>query len=342
MFALPKPRFFRRSANGSFATPPSQRVVFPHDRVADDGRDRDSSGVSPLAALAFDELDVRYDATDRTCWCWMRPHNAASFTPTILQDLIALRRAIQAENAGRPRGTEAPVKYAVGGSLLPRIYNLGGDLGLFLRLIRSGDRAALQAYAYDCVNVIYHSTAGLEAGVVTIALVQGDALGGGFEGALACNVLIAERSARFGLPEIGFNLFPGMGAHCLLFRRLGPQRAQDMILSGEIFTAEALHAMGLVDVLAEDGEGAAATRDFIRRNSRRHNAQSALYRARQNAQNLTHDELRRVTDVWVDAALNLTDADLRRMERLVTAQGKRLATLTPQAVPASGMTSAAA
>jgi len=47
--------------------------------------------------------------------------------------------------------------------------------------------------------------------LTTISLAQGDALGGGFEAALSCSVIIAERRARFGFPEVMFNLFPGMG-----------------------------------------------------------------------------------------------------------------------------------
>ena len=47
----------------------------------------------------------------------------------------------------------------------------------------------------------------------TISLVQGDALGGGFEAALCGDIIIAEKQARFGFPEVLFNLFPGMGAY---------------------------------------------------------------------------------------------------------------------------------
>jgi DSF synthase len=59
---------------------------------------------------------------------------------------------------------------------------------------------------------MYENIIHLDRDVTTIALVQGDALGGGFETALSSNVLIAERSAKLGFPEILFNLFPGMGA----------------------------------------------------------------------------------------------------------------------------------
>ena len=94
--------------------------------------------------------------------------------------------------------------------------------------------------------------------MTTISLIQGEALGGGFESALSSNVIIAERRARMGFPEILFNLFPGMGAYSLLSRRLGMKRAEDMIFSGRIYTAEELHEMGVVDLLVEDGTGETA------------------------------------------------------------------------------------
>ena len=175
------------------------------------------------------------------------------------------------------------IRYFVGGSRLPHIYNLGGDLGFFIECIRAGNQDALRSYAYDCVDVGYHMSVGFNVPVITIGLVQGDALGGGFEGALSFNVLVAERSAKFGLPEILFNLFPGMGAFSFLSRKLNSAHAQRMIMSGKIYSAEELHALGLVDVLADDGHGEEAVRDYIARNTRAHVAHRSIYRARRRS-----------------------------------------------------------
>jgi DSF synthase len=70
----------------------------------------------------------------------------------------------------------------------------------------------------------------------TIALVQGDALGGGFECALSGNVLIAERGAKMGFPEILFNLFPGMGAMTCWGVGSATSKAEKIILSGKLFS----------------------------------------------------------------------------------------------------------
>ena len=106
------------------------------------------------------------------------------------------------------------------------------------------DRAALLRYGRACINILYRNMVGLNLPMITIGLVQGDALGGGFESLLSFNVIVAEKGARFGLPETVFGLFPGMGAHAFLTRRLGAAQAERMILTGGIYTAEEMYALG--------------------------------------------------------------------------------------------------
>ena len=93
---------------------------------------------------------------------------------------------------------------------VPGVFNLGGDLDLFRQHIMAGDRGGLLRYAKACIEVLYGNIINLGRDLTTVSLVQGDALGGGFEAALSSNVLIAERNAKLGLPEVLFNLFPGM------------------------------------------------------------------------------------------------------------------------------------
>ena len=307
------------------------------DRGQFDPLDLPLGGAGTLAPVAsygpeqtfgpYGELDFTLDRKEKTFWCCMHPKTVPSFTPTLLGELISMGRSIRGLFSSSALD-EAPIQYFVGGSRLPRIYNLGGDLGYFAQCIRAGDRAALTRYAYDCVDVGYHMYVGFNVPVITIALVQGDALGGGFEGALSFNVLVAERSAKFGFPEILFNLFPGMGAYSFLSRKLGSARAERMIMSGHIYTAGQLHEMGLIDVLADDGKGEDAVRDYIARNARRHAAHHGIYRARRRVNLLSCEELRDITDIWVDTALKLSPMDLRKMERLMTAQLRRLADRT--------------
>jgi enoyl-CoA hydratase/carnithine racemase len=86
-------------------------------------------------------------------------------------------------------------------SRMPGIFNLGGDLRSFANLIRQKDRTMLMKYGTACTEAQYERSIKMNLPVISISLVQGDALGGGFECALADDLIIAERSAKLGLPE---------------------------------------------------------------------------------------------------------------------------------------------
>jgi DSF synthase len=273
----------------------------------------------------FDQLDVLAHPEECIYWGFMRPYSRPCFTRELLHELRMLQDSVRAEYARRQREHGTRLQYFVFGSHTPSVFNLGGDLALFANCIRNGDRESLSSYAQLCVDAVYQQAISLELPIITIALVQGDALGGGFESALACNLIVAERSAKFGLPEILFNLFPGMGAYNFLARRLDAARAEKIILSGRIFSAAEMHDMGIVDVLAEDGYGEDAVREYVARNARRFAAERAIYAARQLVQPVRLGELRALAEIWVDAALDLAEADLRRIERLAAAQDRRMA-----------------
>jgi DSF synthase len=274
-----------------------------------------------VAETRYDNLDVELDPHTGTYWCFLRPTGRPSFTPALLRDITDMQHSLRRLFAQRPE--QRPFRYFVFASRTPGIYNLGGDLGLFADKIRARDETSMRRYAHTAIEAIHRNTTAFDLPVVTMALVQGDALGGGFECALSLDLIVAERSARMGLPEILFNLFPGMGAYSFLSRRLDAVRAEKMITSGRIYTAEELYEMGVVDVLADDGYGQAAVSEYIERNGRKHNAHLAMYRARRRVKPVTLEELRDVVDIWVDAALQLGPSDLRKMAHLTAAQDRR-------------------
>ena len=149
-------------------------------------------------------------------------------------------------------------------------------------------------------------------------------MGGGFEAALSAHVLVAEKGSLMGLPEVLFNLFPGMGAMSFLARRIGLPAAEKMIRSGKVYTAEELYDMGVVDVLAEAGEGEKALQDWVRKTHKSLNSFQAIQKAKHRVNPLTKQELLDITEIWVDAALRLTERNLKVMERLVRAQNVKV------------------
>ena len=156
--------------------------------------------------------------------------------------------------------------------------------------------------------------------MLTIGLVQGAALGGGFEALLSFDYIVAERDATFGLPEILFGLFPGMGAHAILSRKLGSAMADRLIVSNHTYTAEEMYELGIVHYLAENGEGRAACEDFIRKSERRHPGLVNARKAMKTTNPIGLSELKRIVDLWAEAALQLSDSDLKVMNRLTRAQ----------------------
>ncbi|MFT9385684.1 crotonase/enoyl-CoA hydratase family protein [Acetobacter sp.] len=270
---------------------------------------------------SYKDLDTFITAEDRAYWCFMRPAERPSFTRQLLVDLAAMQANISRMFATAQLG-ERPFDYFVLGSRTSGVFNLGGDLVLFRQKIEQRDADTLRRYAYSCVESGYANYTGYGNRVITIALIQGDALGGGLESALSCDMLVAERQAKFGLPEILFNLFPGMGAYSFLARKIGAAKAEEMIMSGRIYTAEEMHALGVVDILVDEGQGQTAVKQYIARNRTRHSAHSAIYQVRRRVNPVTLEELRDVTDTWVEAAMRLSEQDLRKMARIAAAQDR--------------------
>ncbi len=101
-------------------------------------------------------------------------------------------------------------------------------------------------------------------GKVTIAAVNGFALGGGCELALACNLRVASENAKLGLPEVTLGIIPGFGGTQRLARLVGKGKALELILSGEMVDAKEAHRIGLVNRVAPAGEAVPAAESLAR------------------------------------------------------------------------------
>jgi DSF synthase len=260
-------------------------------------------------------------------WMMLRAQPRPCFNHELIDEIMTLARA--AKDSG------LPIDFWVTGSLVPQIYNVGGDLNFFAEAIRTGKREALRAYARACVDCVHAATRGFDTGAISLAMIEGTALGGGFEAALAHHFVLAQNNARMGFPEMAFNLFPGMGGYSLVARRSGMKLAEELIGTGESHTAEWFHARGLVDVLFEPGDACKATRTFIDVIRPKLNGMRAMLRARQRVLSLPRSELMDITEDWVDAAFSIDPKDRAYMERLVIAQNRRSAVTADAAVEAT-------
>ncbi|UCH52512.1 MAG: enoyl-CoA hydratase/isomerase family protein, partial [Pseudomonadota bacterium] len=284
-----------------------------------DGMEARCKDFFPLDLPNYSELYCHYDRERSALWYYLNQARPCS-TQVLLDELVDFQKRVKTYLHSSPQASET-LHYLVCASANPRIFSLGGDLQLFARLAEARDRDTLYNYARRCVDVVYENWTNFQIPTLTtISLVQGTALGGGFEGALSSNVLIAEEGAQLGFPEILFNLFPGMGAYSLLVRRIEPWQAERMLRNARQYPSRELWEMGVVDVVAPVGEGVHAVNDFIRRRRFTRLGHQAIHRVRQRVSPLTHEELVDVVEIWVETAMKLSARDLRAMTRIAEAQ----------------------
>lgn len=278
------------------------------------------SPVTPPYVHSRTEVETTYDSEQGIAWGFMTPTARPVMTLALLEDL---NHWLDEVGRDARAGSFNPA-YLVFGSRSPGVFNLGGDLGLVATMIELQQREAIRGYGVRWAELLHRNWMTADLPMVTIALIQGEAIGGGFECALSFNLIVAERSATFAFPETSFGMFPGVGAHSLLSRRLNAATAQRMITAGKTWTAQELYDMGLVHILAEDGEGEAAVRAYVKQNSRNHNGHIGAFAGFREVNPLTVAEMVRIVDIWADTAMRTQPMHVKLMRRLARMQGRGL------------------
>lgn len=313
----------RRKMAGGGLSGANSIVEFP----ARTGQSRETHPVPSLLAglqsLSLNEIDLQYSPDFRAVWCVQRHTERPNFTNGLINDIRAIQGVLKSMPLN-PAEAEAEFRYLIWASSKQNIFNMGGDLIYFVKLLKAKDRDGMAAYAQACVDICHSNYMNCGQPLTTIALVEGDALGGGFESALSSDILVAEKSAQFGFPEILFGLFPGMGAYSFLCRRAGQKLADELIYSGRILRGEQLHDLGIVDVLAEDGEGEQTLEHYLKKNGKRRDAHAAIRSISREVQPVSREEMEKIASRWVDVAMRLDDKDIKKMHRLAQAQARRL------------------
>ena len=191
----------------------------------------------------------------------VRVERSAPRVAELVMDRPEARNALSTEQARRlgeavrALSTDPAVSAVVLASALPDAFCVGADLKERNRFdddqLRAQRTVFLEAFA-----------AVRELDQPTVAAVGGYALGGGYELALSCDLIVAAEGATLGLPEVGLGLVPGGGGTQLLTRRVGRNRALDLVLTGRRVDAAEAYALGLVDRLVPAGTARAAAREL--------------------------------------------------------------------------------
>jgi enoyl-CoA hydratase/carnithine racemase len=152
----------------------------------------------------------------------------------------------QLQEVARQLAADHQTSVVIISSAVERAFCVGADLKERRGLGNDDLRQQRQVF-----SEVFEALRGLQ--MPMIAAVEGFALGGGFELALCCDLIVASTTASFGLPEVGLGLIPGEGGTQLLPRRIGLNRSADLLLTGRRVAAEEALSMGFVDRLVPGG-----------------------------------------------------------------------------------------
>lgn len=174
-----------------------------------------------------------------------------------------------------------------------RVFSAGGNLKAF-----ADDRPVIDKYAgLDRFPRLYKLIGGLGKPVICAA--NGDVLAGAFGLALACDLVIAKESVRFGCPEINVGAFPFM-ISALIYRNVDRMKANELMMLGELLTAAQARDLGVVNTVVPDAEFAAVVEDWAHRVAAK---SPLLMKLGKNAINATRD-------LGLDEALSVLQAQL--------------------------------
>jgi len=254
-------------------------------------------------------------------WARMKHRDRGCYTPDLVRDSRSYQIYLK-KRCAHLSSAEIPFRCLVWTSEADGVFSLGGDLAFFTRCVRERNVPSLVEYAHRCIDVLHENYNAMGLPILTCALVTGDAIGGGLESMITNDIVIAERGTKFGLPEIHFNLFPGMGGYSYLVRRIGEKEARAFIEGGRSRNAEEMFELGLVDVLAEPGRGEQVLRNYLSQD-RSVATLRATRRACKRVNPVAKEELINIVDIWVDLAMQLGGDDLLRMDRLARIQEKK-------------------
>jgi len=287
----------------------------------------DLTGAIASAAFSFQttetqrSFEVSYDPSCRAVWQTRSTMAKPSVSLPQLQETQCVDEKITT-------GGFCDVQFKVIASNQPGVFSLGGDLEFFCHCIESQDRVALYEYALLAAKAIWSNTSGFGSkNVKPIAVVQGEAQGGGFEAALSCCTLIAEHGACFGFPESLFGMFPGMGGAVLLETKVDTEVANRIVEGAGRYSAEFLTEIGVVDYLVPRGEGtgfAEAIMHEVMQSPNCANAQRMAAR-QDHLASIRFDSLLASIDRWTDQAVKLSARNQRSMKYIVEMQNRRAA-----------------
>ena len=190
----------------------------------------------PQPEAGYEQAPVKLDRRGDVAVLWLDNPPANSLSPPVIEALETAWADV-----------EGSARAMIVASPNPALFCAGADIKAFTQMDEAGGKDLL-----DRAHGLFRTWEGSR--VMTIAAVNGMALGGGCEIAMACDVRIAGFSASFGQPEIALGIIPGFGGTQRLPRLVGPAKALEMNTTGEPISAGEAYEFGLVNTVVPDHE----------------------------------------------------------------------------------------
>jgi len=199
-------------------------------------------------------------------------------------------------------------------------FSAGADLKEVFRISQEMDRDEAVKGVRNYLERIHRVMNAIDASpLTTIAAVHGVTFGGGFELALVCDLIIADKMARFCFPELRLGLIPGFGGIPRLKRDLGNAIVRDLLLTGRSFNATKAQQVGLVSQMVAEGESlkvARATALQLKKFDQR-----TAMAAKEFIKPIPYEELRREIEIFCELfAQPAVEAGLRKFSESTEAQ----------------------
>lgn len=240
---------------------------------------------------------------------------------TALAELEVVARLLNAPGNGEPN----PVRAAIFHSSVSRGFCAGADLrelydGLVARAGEGASRLAIAGEARDFIDRIHAAFDAIDmAPVTTIGVLHGFCFGGGFELALCCDVLVAEKSTRFAFPELRLGLVPGFGGIPRLERDVGNAVIRDILFTGRSINASKAQEVGLVSQVVPRGRGLAVAEKLAEQAARFDPRTTAA--AKRFAKPLPRERLAEERDLFIE--MLGSDAVKAALSKFVTSDDVR-------------------
>ena len=277
----------------------------------------------PFSWRKSDFLQVEHEVETATLWITLTTTQKPCLRRQLIEDFNALADTIKLEHGRKIPSPNQSIKFVVLRSDSDRVFNLGGDLDHFVDAITAGSVDSLRYYgrigAAGCLSL----ASGFGASIITISLVRGIAVGGGFEVARCCNYMVAEEDAVFQLPEANFGLFPASGIISIISPRIGPKATRELVVECRRLSCADALATDVLDAIAATGDGERRVRELIVHLTPRHAAAVATHRGLHRMAGITMEALVDEADLWARSAMHLSPDSLSTMRRLSKAQARR-------------------